>query len=119
LLLRELCNCQRFHNRRNVGGFTGLCGAVSASGDFHLDLGINKAGSPYLRVLLIELAWRLVYWQPDYQGLQRWKETFRSGKGRQRKVAIVALAHQLMIDIWRWQTGRTTPAALGLKLVGA
>ena len=44
LLTRELCNYQRFKNRRNVGGFTGLCGGVSSSGPYHLDLSINKAG---------------------------------------------------------------------------
>lgn len=117
LLLRELCTYRRFKHRRGIGGFTGLCGGVSASGPYHLDLGINKAGSPYLRRLLVELAWRVVYWQPDYKALQRWKAVFGpAGKARQRKTAIVALAHQLMIDLWRWQTGRTTPEALGLKL---
>ena len=120
LLLRELCTYRRFKHRRGVGGFTGLCGGVSASGNYHADLSINKAGSPYLRTLLIELAWRVVYWQPDYKPLQRWKNTFGpEGKARQRKTAIVALAHQLMVDLWRWQTGRTTPEALGLKLAEA
>jgi transposase len=120
LLLRELCNYQRFANRRNVGGFTGLCGAVSSSGPYHLDLSINKAGSSYLRALLIELTWRLVYWQPGYKPLQRWKEFFRPGgirsSARQRKIIVVALAHRVMVDLWRWQTGRTTPQELGWKL---
>jgi len=120
LLLRELCTYRRFEHRRGLGGFTGLCGGVSASGHYHADLSINKAGSPYLRALLVELAWRIVYWQPDYKALQRWKHVFGpNGKARQRKIAIVALAHQLMVDLWRWQTGRTTPQALGLKLAGA
>ena len=116
LLLRELCTYQRFRNRRNVGGFTGLCGAVSSSGAYHLDLSINKAGNPYLRALLVELAWRMVYWQPDYKPLRRWKKVFQSSHKRQRKIAIVALAHQLMVDLWRWQTGRTTPQKLGWQM---
>jgi transposase len=120
LLLRELCNYRRFHNRRNVGGFTGLCGAVSGSGDYHLDLSINKAGNPYLRALLVELAWRMVYWQPAYKPLQRWKHVFEPGGAkRQRKIAIVALAHQLMVDLWRWQTGQTTPQQLGWQMAAA
>lgn len=120
LLLRELCTYRRFKHRRGIGGFTGLCGAVSASGGYHLDLSINKAGSPYLRALLVELAWRVVYWQPNYHALARWKRVFGpEGKSRQRRIAIVALAHQLMVDLWRWQTGRTTPQALGLKLAAA
>ena len=35
---------------------------------------------------------------------------------RRRKRAIVAFARQLLIDIWKWQTGRTTPQALGWKM---
>jgi transposase len=115
LLLRELCNYRRFGHRRNVGGFTGLCGAVSSSGDYHVDLGINKAGNPYLRTLLVELAWRMTYWQPDYKPLRRFKSQFGRSK-RQRKMAIVALARQLMVDLWRWQTGRITPQQLGWKM---
>lgn len=120
LLSRELCNFERFRNRRNVGGFTGLCGAVSSSGPYHLDLSINKAGSAYLRTLLVELAWRVVYWQRDYRGLQRWKQLLPLGRAqgskRSRKIAIVAVARQLGVDIWRWQTGKLTAQQLGWKM---
>lgn len=122
LLLRELCNYQRFQNRRGVGGFTGLCGAVSSSGPYHLDLSINKAGSGYLRTLLIELAWRMVYWQPRYKRLKAWKVLRQVGASRQRrrrKIALVALARQLAVDLWRWQTGRVSPEQLGWKMAAA
>lgn len=122
LLMRELCRWQRFKNRRNMGGFTGLCGAVSSSGPYHLDLSINKAGSPYIRTLLIELAWRMIYWQPDYTGRKVWKR-YCEGAGpihkRRKKVAIVALARQLAVDIWKWQTGKVTPEQLGWKMASA
>jgi transposase len=120
LLLRQICNFQRFHKRRNLGGFTGLGGAVSSSGPYHLDLSINKAGDPYVRSLLIELAWRIVYWQPNYRGLKRWKRLRDSGglgHKSQRKKAVVALARQLAVDIWRWQTGRVSPEQLGWKMI--
>jgi transposase len=54
LLLREVGNYKRFENRRNIGGFTGLCGGVSSSGPYHLDLSINKAGnvSPGVNLLV-------------------------------------------------------------------
>jgi transposase len=114
MLLLEVCNYERFSNRRGVGGFTGLCGAVSDSGDYHVDLSINKAGSPYLRALLIELAWRMIYWQPSYKGLKVWKRVRDSGGGkRRRKMAVVAVARQLAVDIWRWQTGKVSPEELG------
>jgi hypothetical protein len=35
-----------------------------------------------------------------------------------RKKAIVALARQLAIDLWRWQTGKVTPEALGWIMNG-
>jgi transposase len=116
LLLRELCNYHRFTNRRGMGGFTGLCGAVSSSGPYHLDLSINKAGSGYLRTLLIELAWRMVRWQPHYIRLKSHQVLCPGSVGaarRARKIALVALARQLTVDIWRWQTGRVSPEQLG------
>jgi len=119
LLTRELCNYERFHNRREIGSFTGLCGAVSSSGGYHVDLSINKAGGWYLRTLLVELAWRIVYWQRDYRGLQRWKQVLQAdstASKRSRKIAIVALARQLAVDIWRWQTGKLTAQQLGWKM---
>jgi hypothetical protein len=35
---------------------------------------------------------------------------------RRRKRVIMAFARQLLIDIWKWQIGRTTPQALGRKM---
>ena len=114
LLQRLLCNYKRFKNRRQAAGFTGLCGGVSASGDYHLDLSINKAGSPRIRCLLIELAWRMIYFQPQYTGLRTWNRLggAKAAK-RRRKLALVATGRQIMVDLWRWQTGRVTPEQLG------
>lgn len=119
LLLREICSYARFNSRRNVGGFTGLCGAVSSSGNYHLDLSINKAGSGYLRVQLVELAWRMIYWQPNYTGLKVWKQMQAGGaltNRRRRKIAVVAVARQLAVDLWKWQTGKVTPQQLGWEM---
>jgi transposase len=122
LLLREICNYQRFKTRRNVGGFTGLCGAVSSSGPYHVDLSINKAGSGELRKQLVELAWRMIYWQPEYTGLKVWRQLVQSGKaghGRRRKIAVVAVARQVAVDLWKWQTGRATAQKLGWEMKAA
>lgn len=118
LLIREIYTWGRFQNRRQVGSFFGLCGGVSSSGRQHYDLSITKAGSPYLRVLLIELAWRMIYYQPNYKAVQRWAPIFKNPKShsRQRKRAIVALARQLAVDIWKWQTGKITPEELGWEM---
>jgi len=117
LLQRELCNYERFKSRRSIGGFTGLCGGVSSSGPYHLDLSINKAGSARLRAWLVELAWRMLLYQPKYRGLKIWNRLcgLRAGP-RRRKIAIIAIARQVMVDIWRWQTGRVSPEQLGWRM---
>jgi transposase len=119
LLLRLICNYARFATRRQVGGFTGLCGGVSASGDYHLDLSINKAGGARVRTLLIEAAWRMIYYQPNYTGLRTWKRLGATGASkRRRKIALVATGRQLMVDLWRWQTGRVRAEELGWIMSG-
>jgi transposase len=111
----EVCDWHRFNNRKQVGSLTGLCGGVSSSGQTHVDLSITKHGNARLRYLLIELAWRMVRFQPQCKAVQKWKHVLlRAGvHSRKRKQAIVALARQLAVDLWRWQTGRVTPEQLG------
>ena len=49
--------------------------------------------------------------------MRKWKERLAKGTlttGAARKKAIVALARQLAIDLWRLNTGRSTPTKLGL-----
>lgn len=118
---REVQDWERFDNRRQVGSYTGLCGGVSASGSTTRLLSITKHGNVRLRVALVELAWRMVRWQPTCRLVCRWLPRLaktREGGGA-RKKAIVAIARQLAVDLWRWQTGRTTPEALGWVMIEA
>lgn len=118
-LLAELCDWSRFKNRKQIGSYTGLCGGVSSSGQSHCDLSITKAGNARVRWSLIELAWRMVQFQPQSKAVQRWKHILLNPKAaaRQRKRALVALARQLAVDLWRWQTGKVTPEQLGWVMV--
>jgi len=111
----EVAAWDRFKNRRQVGSYAGLTGGVSASGESCADLSITKAGNRRLRTDLVELAWRLLLYQPKYYLVQKWKAVLLNPKAhrRARKRAIVAFARQLLIDLWRWQTGRRTPEQLG------
>ena len=115
----EVGSWSRFDNRRQVGSLSGLCGGVSSSGQSHVDLCITKHGNARLRYLLIELAWRMVKYQPQCQTVQKWKHILHHphAHARKRKQAIVAVARQLAVDLWRWQTGRVTPEQLGWKMV--
>jgi transposase len=119
MLIAELCDWSRFKNRKQIGSFTGLCGGVSSSGQSHCDLSITKAGNARVRWLLVELAWRMVLYQPQCRAVQRWRHVLLNPQAalRQRKRALIALARQLAVDIWRWQTGRVTPEQLGWVMV--
>jgi transposase len=115
LLVAEVCSWDRFKKARQVGGYTGLCGGVSSSGPHHLDLSITKTGNARFRRLLIELAWRMVLYQPNYAPVKKWGAILLGLRthARRKKQLIVALARQLAVDLWRWQTGQVTAEQLG------
>ena len=93
---------------------------VSGTGGQFTGLSVNKCGNRRLRGMLVELAWLLPRYQPDYKRLARWKWVFEP-KGKappaMKKKAAVALARQLAVDLWRLRTGRAKPEDLGLTLV--
>ena len=114
---REIGNWQRFRNRRQVASYTGLCPGEYSSGKSRYQSCITKHGNPRLRAALVELAWRLVRFQPEYKPVVKWRQTLAKGAlatGAARKKAIVAVARQLAIDLWRLRTGRLSPEKLGL-----
>lgn len=112
LLLREICDWQRFKNRRQVSSYTGLCPGVQQSGRRKRDGSINRYGNPRVRALLIELVWRLARWQPDYPPVRALVAGIARGAAR-RKCAVAA-ARRLAVDLWRLATGQTTPQKLKL-----
>ena len=117
----EVADWKRFKNQRQVGSYAGLTGGVSASGQRSADLSITKAGNKRLRTEMVELSWRLLLYQPDYYLVKKWKHILLNPKAhlRARKRAIIAFARQLLIDLWRWKTGRRTPEQLGWIMTSA
>ena len=111
----EVCDWNRFKKWRQIGGYAGLTGGVSGSGEQLADLSITKVGNKRLRSALIELAWRMVFYQHDYWLVKKWAGVLLNPKAhaRRRKRAIVAFARQLFIDVWKWKTGRASPQSLG------
>ena len=80
---------------------------------------MTKHGNPRLRAALVETAWRLVRFQPNYKPVVKWRLILCKGAlatGAARKKAIVAVARQLAVDLWRIRTGRLTPEQLGLSI---
>jgi transposase len=116
---REVGNWERFANRRQVGSYTGLCPGEHSSGNTRLQSCVTKHGNPRLRAALVELAWRLVRFQPNYRPVVKWRQVLAKGAlatGAARKKAIVAVARQLAVDLWRIRTGRLNPEQLGLSI---
>lgn len=120
VMQREVGDWNRFDNRRQVGSYTGLCGGVSSSGKSQRLLPITKHGNVRLRTALVELAWRLVLWQRDCKLIRKWRPVVSNPRATKaaRKKAVVAIARQLAVDIWRWRTGRVKPEDLGWVMAG-
>jgi transposase len=110
-LLLEVIDWHRFKNRRQVASYTGLCPGEHSSGETRRELSIDKHGNRRVRRALIEAAWRLAMWQPDYPPLEKLRA---AQGGRSRKRAIVAVARRLAIDLWRIATAQTTREKVGL-----
>src|SRR4030095_12608438 len=116
---REVGNWNRFNNRRQVGSYTGLCPGEYSSGNTRVQRCVTKHGNPGLRAALVETAWRLVRFQPDYKAVRKWRQTLAKGAlatKAARKKAIVAVARQMAVDLWRIRTGRAQAEALGLRI---
>ena len=116
ILTREIMDWNRFRNRRQPGGFAGLVPSESSTGVSVRQGSITKVGNPVVRTILIEMAWRLVRYQPNYHAFKRWGPVLRNKKAgaAARKKAIVAVARVLGVDLWRLSTGQTTFEKLGL-----
>ena len=115
VLRREMLDWNRFKNRRQVASMTGMCPGVHASGKKSISGSITKHGNPRLRRALVELAWRVVRYQPDYKPVMKWRAVLAQKQNRgARKKAIIAIGRHLAIDLWRIETGRCTPKTLQL-----
>ena len=120
---REIGDWHRFNNRRQIASYTGLCPGEYSSGNSRLQSCVTKHGNPRLRAALVELAWRLVRFQPHYKPIVKWRHILAKGganrtgpiaTGAAGKKAIVAVARQLAVDLWRIKTGRLRAEELGL-----
>src|SRR6266699_3429859 len=76
---REIGDWNRFSNRRQIASYTGLCPGEYSSGNTRLQSCVTKHGNPRLRAALVELAWRLVRFQPKYKTMTEWRATLTKG----------------------------------------
>jgi transposase len=97
----ELGDLSRFKNGKHLASYLGLAPCPWASGTMNKDQGISKTGRRSLRRMAVELAWLWSKWQPDSALTKKWRERLDQ-KGRSRRTAIVAMARQLMVALWRF-----------------
>ena len=108
----EVCNWQRFNNRKQVGSYTGCCPGEHSSGNQRRVGSIDRLGNGRVRALLVEAVWRFLQWQPHWKAALKMKTKLGAGTAMKKKT-VIALARQLAIDLWRWRTGRCTLEELG------
>jgi transposase len=100
---------RRFDNRRQIAAYAGLAPSPWQSGGTEREQGISKSGNRRLRHAMVELAWFWLRHQPD-SALSAWfRERVGPGRGRVRRIAIVALARKLLVALWRYTTRGVVP----------
>lgn len=108
----EVCDWNRFYNRKQMGSYTGCCPGEHSSGGKRRMGSIDRMGNGRVRAVLVEAVWRMIRWQPQWKAALKMKGRLADGAAM-RKKTVVALARQLAVDLWRWRTGRCTMADLG------
>ena len=68
----------------------------------------------------MELAWRRVRWQTQSRLIRKWWVVLGNARATAaaRKKAIVAIARQTAVDLWRWHTGRAKSDSFGWVTLG-
>jgi transposase len=119
LLVQEIFAWRKIRNRREAGALVGLTPTPYASDGSQREQGVSKAGNRHVRRVLIQVAWGWLRYQP-HSALSRWfQERFGSGRGRMRRVGIVALARRLFIALWRFVDGGVIPDGARLRAASA
>jgi transposase len=115
LLVREFFAWREFKNRREVGGLAGLTPTPYHSGESAREQGLTKSGNRHVRWMTTALAWSWVRYQPA-SALSGWfRERFRGGGKRLRRIGIVAVARKLLIALWRFLKSGVLPEGAELK----
>jgi len=118
LMDAEVCDWDRFQHRKAPASYSGCCPSEHSSGGVQRFGHIDRHGNKHLRVLLVEAVWRLLRWQPGWHARLKYLPKLKHGASLKKKIAV-ALARQLIVDVWRWRTGRATAAELGWTLKSA
>jgi transposase len=115
----EVLDWNLYSNRRKIGCLAGMVPSEWSTGEGQRLGAITKVGVPAIRRILTEMVWRMILFQPQYKAIQKWREVLKGSNRGLKKKAVVAIGRQLIVDIWRLQTGRITAQELGLIMIEA
>ena len=117
-LQSEVLDWGRYSNPRKIGCLAGMVPSEWSTGDRQWQGSITKVGVPAIRRVITEMVWRIILFQPQYRPVQKWQEVLRGSTRGLKKKAVVAIGRQLMVDLWRLQTGRVSAQELNLVMIG-
>jgi len=96
--LSEMGDLERFHNRREVAAYLGLCPASFESGEANDRKGrITRQGPARLRKMLCQAAWVSLR---DCEDASATYHRIKGGKSNRTKKALVAVMRHLAIKMW-------------------
>jgi transposase len=113
----EVLDWNLYCSGRKIGCLAGMVPSEWSTGNSQRLGSITKVGVPAIRRIITEMVWRMILFQPEYKAVQKWREVLQGSNRGLKKKAVVAIGRQLMVDIWRLQTGRITAQELGLIMI--
>jgi transposase len=117
-LQSEVLDWGLYTNRRKIACLAGMVPSEWTTGGKERRGSITKVGVPAIRRIIVEMVWRMILFQPQYKPVQKWQEVLRGPNPALKKKAVIAIGRQLMVDLWRLQTGRVTAQELNLVMIG-
>jgi transposase len=118
-LRSEVLDWHFYSNRRKIACLAGMVPSEWSTGDSERRGSITKVGVPAIRRIIVEMVWRMILFQPQYKPVQKWQEVLRGSNPALKKKAVVAIGRQLIVDLWRLETGRVTAQELNLVMIDA
>lgn len=118
-LKSEVLDWNRYSSARKIGCLSGMVPSEWSTGNTQRLGPITKVGVPAIRRIATEMAWRIIRFQPDYRPVKKWRSVLEGNNRALKKKAVVAITRQLLVDLWRLETGRISAAELGLVMVSA
>lgn len=113
MLVQEVLS-RRLRDRRALARYAGLTGSPDESGAKRRERGLARSGNARVRLGMIQLAWRFLWFQKD-SALRRWYRERTAAAPAARKTLIVALARKLLIALWRLAHEGVIPEGLRLR----